>query len=690
MTAATVTARQPATSTGVRPEIQALRAVAVLGVVLFHLWPGRLTGGYAGVDVFFVISGFLITSHLAREVAAQGRVRLARFWARRIRRLLPAALLVLGLTAAATYLWVPRALWPQHLWEVVASATYWQNWRLTAEAVDYLGAENAPSSVEHYWSLSVEEQFYLVWPLLLVAALAIARRMRLAHTRVFVGALGLVGVGGLATSVIVTATDPAAAYFITPTRVWEFAAGGLLAFVPAAASRLSERGRRAVAWAGWAAIGATFVLYTPSAPFPGWTALVPVLGTVAVIWAGSTDGGLLDRLTGWRPVQVTGDVSYSLYLWHWPIIVIAPYALDRGPSLPGNVAILGACYLLALVSKRYIEDPARTSATLSRRTGLTYALGAAGMAAVVAFAAWGLLATRADLEESERLTDELTSVGTASAGCFGAAAVLGGVDPCVDPALDGVLLPEPGAIKADTGIAYQCYDQSPGAEVKTCMYGSERADALRVAVAGNSHAASLLPGLLDQAADANWSIDTFVARGCVWQAVVPDDECAEHREALQEAMETGGYDVILVAERRSLDIPAGDPNPVSGLHAEAWAPVLASGTLVVAVADNPIIPESMLDCIATGDGLEGVRACGIPRETAFATSDQLVEAVGMAGAGAHLVDYSDVYCHGSWCPAVVGNAIVYRDTHHITATFSRTLGPFLVEDVERIVAASRP
>lgn len=159
-----------------RLELQGLRAVAVLLVIAYHLFPGRVSGGYVGVDVFFVVSGFLITSHLVREADAKGRVSLLGFWARRARRLLPASLLVLATCAALTWGYLPRSLWGQTLHEIVTSALYVQNWALASQAVDYSAMGNAPTLVQHYWSLSVEEQFYLVWPLLVVAALLFARR----------------------------------------------------------------------------------------------------------------------------------------------------------------------------------------------------------------------------------------------------------------------------------------------------------------------------------------------------------------------------------------------------------------------------------------------------------------------------------------------------------------------------------
>ena len=204
----------------VRPEIQALRAIAVATVVVFHYWPGLITGGYVGVDVFFAISGFLITGHLVREVERTAKVSLPGFWARRARRILPAALLVLLFCAVATYFWVPLNLWEQFFGEIRASTLYVENWNLAAQAVDYLGAENRPSPVQHYWSLSVEEQFYIVWPVLILIAMTLARRgSELLRRRSIAAMLVLLTVASFIYSVIATANDPAAAFFITPTRV---------------------------------------------------------------------------------------------------------------------------------------------------------------------------------------------------------------------------------------------------------------------------------------------------------------------------------------------------------------------------------------------------------------------------------------------------------------------------------------
>ncbi len=216
-----------------RPEIQALRAIAVMSVVLYHLFPRRLTGGFVGVDIFFVISGFLITKHLVGEISRTGRISLTQFWARRIRRLLPAAFVVLAVSVALLVLCMPAVTWQNNMQEIGASAAYVENWLLGIHAVDYLAAHNSASLVQHYWSLSVEEQFYLVWPMLLLLALAVARLAGRGSPRTAVRwALGFVAVGSFAVSVVLTSANAPLAFFVTPTRAWEFAIGGILSVAP--------------------------------------------------------------------------------------------------------------------------------------------------------------------------------------------------------------------------------------------------------------------------------------------------------------------------------------------------------------------------------------------------------------------------------------------------------------------------
>ncbi|HET6826680.1 MAG TPA: acyltransferase, partial [Amnibacterium sp.] len=362
---------QDAGRSAVRADIQALRAVAVTMVVVYHFWPHRLTGGFTGVDVFLVISGFLITSHLLAHPPRRVGDLLA-FWSRRIRRLLPASLLVLLVTLVGSRLVSPETTWADTAGQVKAAALYVVNWRLADDSVDYLASQAAPGPVQHFWSLSVEEQFYFFWPILLLLVVAIGRSVRRGSRAIVAAGVALVVVLSLGYSIVETAAEPARAYFVTPTRVWELGAGGLLAALSVRANgrrgildgtRLPVPVRTGLAWLGWATIAGTAVAFTGSLPFPSWTAVIPVLGAVAVIWANASSGAWSPaRATALRPVQGLGDISYSVYLWHWPLLVLVPSALGRSMTTLDKVVVIAVALVLAFLTKRYIEDRFRAPA----------------------------------------------------------------------------------------------------------------------------------------------------------------------------------------------------------------------------------------------------------------------------------------------------------------------------------------
>ncbi|UWF78186.1 acyltransferase family protein [Microbacterium neungamense] len=384
--------QQGATRRPFRTDIQALRAIAIGLVVINHLWPTRLGGGYVGVDVFFVISGFLITSHLTAELAQTGRLRLGPFYARRVRRLLPAALVVLLGALALVVIALPYPRWSRNAWEVISSALYVENWYLATQSVNYSALNDAASAVQHYWSLSVEEQFYLIWPVLLLAAFVLGgRRSSYRSRRSLVAAVGAVGVLSFSASVFYTATAPAQAYFVTFTRAWEFAAGALVALVPVTV-RMNAVVANALGLGGFTAIFAAALSFGSVTPFPGVAALLPVLGTVAVILGGSTDARQLhDFVTRRGPVQWLGDVSYSLYLWHWPLIVVTPFLLATELTFASRAGLLFLALLLAWATRRWVEVPALRWKWWTGSTRRTFSLTAAGMAAVLLAAAAVLL-----------------------------------------------------------------------------------------------------------------------------------------------------------------------------------------------------------------------------------------------------------------------------------------------------------
>ncbi len=318
-----------------RPDIQSVRGLAMLVVLAFHLWPDRLPGGFVGVDVFFVVSGFLIVGSLAHELRETGRIRVWTFWSRRARRLLPAALIVLAAATVGIVTLTAQSQWLDYLGQVVASATYWENWKLVLDSTDYMTAASGASPVQQFWTLSVEEQFYIAAPIVLLVLGLVS------HSRSgLLIALGLATAASFAYAIWMAGTNPGVAFFDTGTRVWEFGVGALMTFVPA--FRLG--------WLSWipglALVIAACFLLDSGAPFPSWTALLPTVGA-ALMLAGGRNLGRLGPIVGNRVSTWLGDVSYCAYLWHWPLIVLVPAAFGHPLSLIEKILVLATSLALA-------------------------------------------------------------------------------------------------------------------------------------------------------------------------------------------------------------------------------------------------------------------------------------------------------------------------------------------------------
>jgi peptidoglycan/LPS O-acetylase OafA/YrhL len=685
----------------VRTDIQGLRAIAVSLVLVYHLAPHRLSGGFTGVDVFFAISGFLITLHLLEHLPERPR-DLATFWSRRVRRLLPASLVVLAVTLVASRLFAPETQWANTARQGRAAVLYVVNWLLARDAVDYLAAENAPSPVQHFWSLSVEEQFYFVWPVLILLLGLLARLTRRRPLPVvFAGLAVLVG-ASLAWSVYQTATNPASAYFVTPTRMWELGIGGLLA----AATLLRPRRLRPavavpLAWLGLGAIGWTAVTYSGETPFPGWQAAVPVLGTAAVIAAqpptspGRTGWLSPGPLLALRPVQWLGDISYSVYLWHWPLIVIVPQATGHAMTRLDRVAILGATLLLAWLTKLFVEDRFR-AASWAVPLRKPFVLAAAAMAVVVTMAGLQLVEVR------QRTEDASAALARGLAGddpCFGSRA-LEHPDECPDVAYDE-LVPAPIEAATDKSDAYEeqanghdCWSYRPRFPIKPCVFGDPESDT-EVVLVGNSHAGQWLPALDRIGRTSHLRITTIMASRCAMAdlrqtmpTAAESDACLSWVHRVTDRVVDLHPDLVVMTNR--ISVPAEGQETLAGSQSQysaAYAAVLEAwrdaGIRTLVLRDTPAPGFAVPDCVA--EKQEAYRDCDGTRKDWLPGTPEKQAVAEVRSPLVRYADLTDHICGRTVCSVVTGGVITYFDGSHLSATYATTLarylGPLVIETI---------
>ncbi|GGK89670.1 acyltransferase family protein [Mangrovihabitans endophyticus] len=672
-----------------RADIEGLRAVAVLLVVLSHAGVGAVAGGYVGVDVFFVISGFLITSLLLREVATTGRISMSRFYARRALRLLPAAALVCVATLVGARLWLSGLRTGEFAKDALSATAYVANVRFAITGTDYLDADQTPSPFQHFWSLAVEEQFYLVWPLLIIAATLLWRRRRNATLRPLAAALLTLIAVSAVLSVTETQRSAPWAYFGAHTRAWELGVGALVAIGAGRLSALPGRLRAVLGWGGLAAIGAAAVAYGPDTAYPGGFAALPVAGAAAVIAAGV--GGraehgaalVLER----APMRTVGRLSYGWYLWHWPVLMIGPAALGIGASTRNNLVLAAGAFLAAGLTYRLVENPLRHRPALRVRPVRGLLTGAA-LSAVVATVAVVVAVRPAAVPEGGRATDLRTALAESATPEAVLRQFIADSDrprklpSNLDPGLRESARDKP-QVYADG-----CHLDSTAAPLPAgCVYG-DPTSATTVVLFGDSHAAQWFPAMQRIAVDRGWRLVSLSKSACT-AADLPIHHEALKREYTEcAAFHRAAIDRIAALRPRLVVVGTSfNYDPIGGASWRAgWASTFGAlrdtGARVVAFQDTPYMGGRVPACLEAHS--RRIDRCDVSQRSALRGPEQRELFTEYArGSAVTVIDPVPWLCTDT-CPAVVGNMLVYRDSNHMTTAYNRMLAPLLDARLPRL------
>jgi peptidoglycan/LPS O-acetylase OafA/YrhL len=664
------------TPKGFRLDVQGIRGFALILVLACHAELPGFEGGFVGLDIFYVLSGFLITGLIVTEIERRGTLSLIGFYGRRAKRLLPQAVTVLIVILAGSLLLFSTVRRDEVSGDVIAAALYFVNWRFISEQVDYFAFDGgAVSPVQHYWSLSVEEQFYIVWPLALLAFSLIAFRFGLKIRTTLWLIVAPIGIVSLIYCLNYTPEDPQAAYFSTFTRAWQLAAGAALMLALPRGLKMPKPLSFLLAAGGLGTLIVTTLLFKETDPYPGWRGMLAVGATMAFIIAGTaTVSSIPIRLLSKRPFQYLGKISYSWYLWHWPAIVFAVAIWGELPPI-ALTAVTLAAWVPATITHHTIEERFRRSRELDARPRRAMAVGMAFTVTALVFA----FAIKAG--ETNLRTAPEEAVAGAMAIDTGA-----GKKPRVVPQKRATALrPNPIHAREDRGRAFAdgCMIKAPETDPPDCVYGDPDSE-VTVALLGDSHSLQYSPPLIRLAERNGWRLVTFMRAACVIAIVDYKPGCSEWLEKALDRIEAEQPDLVITAtgttERYVVRDENGEPMSrrdsqpylVEGFR-ETHRRLLATGAKVTLIRDQARAPFVPHECVA--DAMDRLLDCAFEpnRNDEFAFDFQAVRKMKRVG----MIDPMPMLCRDDLCPAVIGNAVVYRDSYHLSATFARTLANWL-------------
>ncbi len=650
-----------AATSSYRPDIDGLRAVAVVLVVAFHCGIPGVVGGFIGVDVFFVVSGYLITGLLLAELNRTSTISLVGFYARRVRRLMPAAVVMV----IAVLLLGACVLAPQELTRAGqaarATAVYLANVFFAVTSRGYFVPDVRSNPFLHMWSLGVEEQFYAFWPVLLILGARFSRgRWLPAHT------LLLVTAASLTASVLTSSFEGPIAFYGLHTRAWEFGVGGLACCVPGNWRSFGVGKWAAVGWIGLLGVVLCGGLIAPGGSFPGWVAILPVVASALLLISGAFDSGRgPSALLAVRPMRALGKWSYSWYLWHWPLLVIALAIQPRAPT-GVKIAVALLALLIAALSTRWIENPVRFSTPLARRPVFTLALGAASAGALLALA--------------------MTAVHLGRA--WSAAP---GMAPLIEATGDiAKTLPE------------KCVSMFTDPDPHPCAFGDVRSKTV-VVLFGDSHAYQWFNPLEGAAQERHWRLVTLLKPGCPAADMVPPGlaaprarACGEwHRNSLSVIDHLHPALVVMSSAASAVARPGHEPGTISLQDWQAatqrtLAHIAADQVRVLLLRDTPSPGFDVPGCLsrAANHPWFSASTCDFPR--ALALNDEVSQAERASAGGLSGVAFLDPntrICPAAVCPAMDLGMVIYRDYDHLAGSYARSLAPLLRDSISAALPA---
>ena len=683
-------------SRGFRPEIQGLRAFAVLLVVIYHVWVGKVSGG---VDVFLFISAFLLSLSFMRKINEGKPLKLLNYWTHVFTRLLPAASVVILLTLAGSFLVLSPTVWSARTIDAQASLFYWQNWNLANNSVNYFASDTGGKSpFLHFWSLSIQGQIFLLWPVLFAITALLVKKVRLKPVPAAVLVFGLVFCVSFAFSVWETKNYAAYAYFDTRTRFWEFAVGTLLAIMTLKWKPTHVGTRVVMGWIGTIGLITCGAVLPVEKAFPGFLALWPILSGALVIIAGRTDHKFaVDRLLVSKPLLNLGNISYSLYLVHWPMLVLYSAAVGkpRVSFLEGTVLIV-ASIGLAWVLNRFVEKPLRSasdnflpalaSKLKFKRPVTSYAAWAgniAFVAVILALVSPAVFGTRAWAEhrDAKVISNAMSSIQEDIDTYPGARALspdkeLVEADPIPKNApLQSMFASWGTGCKGSYALTREELNTS-------CGYTKNASDdAPLIAVVGSSHALqkSIVVDEISQRVGANQL--NLLETGCPYPFATPEGFLNDRKKRCIAFSENATAEILAAKPSTVFIISTTTEATAEGETAdpgldETLQKLTDAGIQVIGIRDNPRFASDMYHCAMNAQNPDD---CAEPIEAKYGEDPAAPIFAKYADRGAYLIDLKDVYCPDGKCSVIQGNVYMYADTNHLTNVYEATLTDIVYE-----------